>query len=75
MEQLENEEFSFPFSQELDLQHDEIFSFQNDNKNTFNLRNRKDPLIDGIPPGLQPTPPNPRASNNTPLVRPVYGGQ
>ena len=32
-------------------------------------------MTDGIPLGLQPTPPNPRASNNPPLVRPVYGGK
>ena len=74
VEQLASEEFSFPFSQEPNFQHDEMFSFCNDNQNTYNLRNRKDPLMDRIPLGLQPTPPNPRASNNLPLVRPVYGG-
>lgn len=58
------EKFSFSFSQELDIQHDEMFAFRNDNRNTYNLRNRKEPLIDGIPPGLQPTPPDLRASNN-----------
>ena len=31
--------------------------------------------MDGIPLGLQPTPPDPTASNNPPLVRPIYGGQ
>ena len=75
VEQPASEEFSFPFSQEPDLQHDEMFSFQNDNRNTYNLRNRKDPLRDGIPPGLQPSPLDPRASNNLPPVRLVYGGQ
>ena len=75
MEQPTAEEFSFPFSQELDLQHDEMFAFRNDNRNTYNLRNRKDPLTDGIPPSLQPTPPDPRASNNPPPIRLVYGGQ
>ena len=75
MEQPIAKEFSFPFSQEPDLQHDEMFSFQNDNWNTYNLRNRKDPLKDGAPPSLQITPPNPRVSKNPPLVRPVYGGQ
>ncbi len=70
VEQQENEEFSFPFSQEPDLRHDEMFAFQNDNRNTYNLRNKRD----GIPPGLQPTPPDPRASNNPPLVRPAQGG-
>ncbi len=44
VEQLASEEFSFPFSQELDLQHDEMLSFHNDNYNMYNLRNRKDPL-------------------------------
>lgn len=75
VEQPTREEFSFPFSQELDLQHDEMFSFQNDNQNAYNLRNRNDPFIYGIPLGLQPNPPNPRASKNPPPVRLVYGGQ
>ena len=39
VEQLAAEEFSFPFCQEPDLQHDEMFSFQNENQNTYNLRN------------------------------------
>ena len=52
VEQPGSEEFLFPFSQEPDLQHDEMFAFQNDNQNTYNLRNRKDPLTDGIPLGL-----------------------
>ena len=75
VEQLESKEFSFPFSQEPNVQHDEMFSFRNDNQNTYNLRNRKDPLTDGIPPSLQPTPLDPRESNNPPPVRLVYGGQ
>ena len=41
----------------------------------YNLRSRKEPLIDGIPPALQPTPPNLRASNSLVPVRPPYGGQ
>ena len=32
-------------------------------------------MTDEIPPALQPTPPDPRASNNPPPVRPVYGGK
>ena len=75
VEQLASEEFSFAFSQEPDFQQDEMFSFCNDNLNTYNLRNRKDPLTDGIPPALQPTPLDPRASNNPPPIRPEYGGQ
>lgn len=70
MEQLAGEEFSFPFSQELEIQHEKIFTFCNDNQNTFNLRSRKDPLIDGIPPTLQPALLDPRVSENPPLVRP-----
>ena len=75
VEQPVGEEFSLPFSQELDLQHDKMFSFHNDNWNTYNLRSRKEPLTDGIPPTLQPTPPDLRASNNLPPIRPVYGEQ
>jgi hypothetical protein len=75
VEQPISEEFSFPFSQEQDLQHDEMFTFHNDNQNTYNLRNRKDPLMDGIPLALQPAPPDPRASNNLPPIRPMYGGK
>ena len=74
MEQPANEEFSFPFSQEPDIQHDEIFSFRNDNRNTYNLRSRKEPLTDGIPLGLQPTPPDLRVSNNPAPIKPPYGG-
>ena len=75
MEQPASEEFSFPFSQEPDLQHDEMFSFRNDNQNTYNLKNRKDPLMDGIPPTLQPTPLDPRASKNLPPIRLLYRGK
>ena len=75
VEQPTREEFSFPFSQEPDLQHDKMFSFCNDNRNTYNLRSRKEPLKDGIPLALQPTPPDPRASNSLPPIRLVYRGQ
>ena len=75
VEQLVSEEFSFSFSQEPDLQHDEMFAFWNDNQNTYNLKNTKDPLMDRIPPALQPTSPDPKASNNLPPIRLVYGGQ
>ena len=75
MEQPVSEELSFPFSQEPDLQHDEMFSFCNDNRNTCNLKNRKDPLKDGIPLALQPTPLDPRATNNLEPIRPTYGVQ
>ena len=75
VEQLESEEFAFPFCQVPDLQHDEMFSFRNDNRNTYNLKNWKDPLTDRIPLGLQPTPVDQRASNNMPPVRLIYGGQ
>ena len=75
IEQPKSEEFSFPFSQEPDLENDEMFSFCNDNPNIYNLRNRKDPFTNGIPLTLQPTPPNPRESNNLPPIRLVYGGQ
>lgn len=37
MEQQANKEFSFPFSQELDTQLEEMFSFWNDNQNTYKL--------------------------------------
>ena len=75
VEQPTSEEFSFPFGEEPNLQHDEMFAFRNGNRNTYNLKNRKDPLMDGIPPALQPTPPNSRENNNSPPIRPVYGGQ
>ena len=48
---------------------------QQSNQNTYNLRSRKEPLMDGIPLALQPNPPNPRASNNSTPIRPAYGGQ
>ena len=52
-----------------------MFAFHNDNRNPYNLKNRKDPLTDGIPPGLQPTPPDPRANNNPLPIRPPPPGQ
>lgn len=70
-----NEEFSFPFSQEPDIHHDEMFSFHNDNQNTYNIQNRKEPLTDGIPPRIQTTPPDLRVSNNLAPIRAPYGGQ
>ena len=70
-----SKEFSFQFSQEPNLQHDEMFSFHNDNQNTYNLRNKKESFTNGIPPALQPTPPDLRESNNPAPIMPPYGGQ
>ena len=74
-EQSTGDKFSFPFSQELDIQHKEVFFFYNDSWNTYILKSKKDSLTDGIPLALQPTPPNPRASNNPPPVRLPPTGQ
>ena len=52
-----------------------MFSFRNDIQNTYNLRSRKEPMPDKIPLALQPTSPDPRASNNLVLIRPLYGGK
>ena len=75
VEQFPNEEFSFPFSQELDIQLEKMFTCHNDNQNTYNLRSRKEPKKNRIIWALQPTPPNLRASNNPIPIRLVYGGQ
>ena len=72
MEQPASEEFTFPFSQEFDPQREEMLVFQNDNWNTYNLHNQTEPMTDGIPPTLHPTPPNPRANKNLVPTRAPY---
>lgn len=52
-----------------------MFAFCDDNQNIYNLRSRKDPLTDRIPPSLQPTPPNPRENNNLSPIKPPPTGQ
>lgn len=75
MEQPTSEEFTFPFSQELNPQSEEMLAFQNDNQNTYNLRNQREPMIDGIPPTLHPKPPNKRTNKNPVTTRAPYIGQ
>lgn len=52
-----------------------MLAFHNDNHNTYNLRNQREPITDGIPLALHPKPPNLRANNNLVPTRAPYIGQ
>ena len=62
-ENIIKEEFVFPFHQESETETAEMSAFRSDNMNTYNLCNQKEPLIDGIPLGSNPTPLEPQATN------------
>ena len=75
MEEQVNEEFTFPFSQESNPQLEEMISFWNDNRNTYNLWNQKEPITNGIPLMLQPMSLDRRTNRNLVHIRAPYVGQ
>ena len=75
MEQPTSEEFTFPFSQESYPQPEEMLAFQNDNQNTCNLHNQREPMTNGIPLVFHPTPPNLRGNDNLIPTREPYIGE
>ena len=59
-----NKEFLLPFNHEVELEVVEIFSFRNNNRNTYDLCSLKEPLSDVIPLGSHPMPSDTSTSKN-----------
>ena len=59
-----NKEFMFPLNQEIELEVAQMFTYHNENRNTYNLCNQKEPLMDCIPPRSHPMPLDSSKRNN-----------